>query len=897
MRSWWPGLVSFLLLGIVFSLLFGGYRSYMAYTKAVDPGLPLNSATLRFFTKEYLQRKYFRFTTSPQPVQTEFPSFHIFADEQDLESLESDLPASGKTRFISGHIQVDKPSFSSEMSFRFRGGLPLHWFYKKKSLRIKLPPYITYRGERQFNLVNPSLIQTITDWISYDMSRTLGLLTPDYFPARVYINNVTNGVHYFLSRIDESFLRKNQRMPGSIYSGDTIYVPNPFGADERSFETVFKDDDGLPRMWIDERLWDKGAARNTESKNDRRDIQKFIEILNQESPDEFMRLFESYFDKEKYYLYWGLDTLVGSYHHDLFHNHKMYFDPYKGKFEPIEWDIRYWTSIFQIKDIVLHPLLRRVKLNPILEHERDLVTYSLMDRFPVEDLIVKIDQANQQIRGEVAADPLRHAPDHRYGRFTQDKEMPYSIDEYDDAIEELKLSYRYRHAYLNKVLNFSQASYNLKRTGVDQVIATVSVTGNSAIEFNPFNLIPPEFQSQANVFRLHGNTTKAVSRGKPEILYPGRSISKGNIFNRFDTRSILGYGKDKLMLSPIHYRYLIKGVNFSFIQDVGDVNITNAITGNSMRLLSVAELPSDDKTFSVHPWDLSLDRQQGNPPELLLSGVINISKDMVYPKWQKVKILPGTIFSLAKGKSLVFYGQVIAEGTQASPIVFKQAKKGEPWGSIVIQGKDAADSRLQYIQVSGGSVSRHHLIDYPGQLNIHDVDSFTLSHCLIQSNHIGDDALHVAYSVGEISSCRFEDTAFDALDMDISRVSVSDSEFFNIGNDALDLMTSNISIRNVSIKGAGDKCVSIGEDSDVTINESRLRQCEVGIAIKDQSRAFIEDIYFAEIKQQPIALYQKNPRYGKGGTIDGRQLFGITEKDVHLDQGSISLIPSHAFDG
>ena len=443
-RSLWSYLVSLLLLGIVSSFVLGGYRSYIAYTNAIDPLLQLNNATLRFFTKEYIQRRFYDLVVEPLPEKSEFPSFHLFADEQDIESLNSELPASGKTRFISGHLQVDKPEFSSEIQYRYRGGLPLHWLYKKKSLRIKLPPFTTFRGERQFNLVNPSTIHTVTDWISYNMSRSIGLLTPEYFPARVFINNETNGLHYFLSRIDESFLRKNKRMPGSIYEGDTIYVPNPFGADKTGYETSFLDEDGLPRMWKDERLWDKGAARNAESKNDRRDIARFIEIVNLRSPLEFMDSFEAYFDKEKYYLFWGLDTLVGSYHHDLFHNHKIYFDPYKGKFEPIEWDLRFWSNIFHIKDIALNPFLKQIILNPILEHERDLVTYSLMSRFPVAKVVSKIEDADNRIRAELAADPMRQAPDHRYGRFGQDKEVPFSMDEYDDAIEELKLTYQNR---------------------------------------------------------------------------------------------------------------------------------------------------------------------------------------------------------------------------------------------------------------------------------------------------------------------------------------------------------------------------------------------------------------------------------------------------------------------
>ena len=258
-------------------------------------------------------------------------------------------------------------------------------------------------------------------------------------------------------------------------------------------------------------------------------------------------------------------------------------------------------------------------------------------------------------------------------------------------------------------------------------------------------------------------------------------------------------------------------------------------------------------------------------------------------------ILPGTTFRLAKGKSLVFYGKVSARGESGAPIIFTQLNKGEPWGSVVVQGQGASSSIFDYIVVEGGSISRHRLVDYPGQLNIHDVESFALSNCIIRSNQIGDDALHVSYSLGEIRSCRFENTAFDALDMDIAKVSVIDSHFVDIGNDALDLMTSKILIENVSIDGAGDKCVSTGEESDVSIKDSKFKSCLIGIAVKDQSKAYVENTYFYELRENAISLYQKNPRYGEGGTINGQHLYGITGIDIYVGDNSKNLIPDHAY--
>ncbi len=283
--SSWTLLVSFLLLGVMASILTGGVNTYLLYKKAVDPDLSFNLSVLNLFTKEYLERRYLSLRVSPQPEKSSVASFHLYSDENSLEILDSDLPASGKTQFVNGHIQLQNPDKSSGVQFRYRGGLPLHWLYKKKSYRIKLPPFNTYRGERQFNLVNPSTIHTITDWISYEIAQSLGILTPEYFPVRLFVNNSTNGLHFFLSRADESFLRKNKRMPGSIYSGDTKYVLNPFGKNmDGMSETTFTDDKGISLMWTDERLWDKDASRNSEAEKDRSDIQKFIEIINLQNP-------------------------------------------------------------------------------------------------------------------------------------------------------------------------------------------------------------------------------------------------------------------------------------------------------------------------------------------------------------------------------------------------------------------------------------------------------------------------------------------------------------------------------------------------------------------------------------------------------------------------------------
>ncbi|MCK5666255.1 MAG: CotH kinase family protein, partial [Thiotrichaceae bacterium] len=697
----WMYLLGMLIFAGVSNILFGGVKGMLEYKKSYEIDLSIDLNNLHFFTKDYVKRLVQQLTVSQLPAETELVSFHIFTNEKSLDSLESNLPSSGKTQFREGHLRVDPEGLTSPVEYRFRGGLPLHWLYEKKSFRVKLPAFTTYLGERQFNLVNPSTIYTIPDWISYDMAKAVGLLTPDFFPARLFINDETNGVHFFLSRIDESFLRKNRRMPGSIYSGDTVYTPSPFAAANATEmrERVFPGkEDNISLMWKDHRLWKKNTSRNAQMKQDRGDIKKFIEIINDPNPVKFMHNYEVYFDKKKFNLFWGIDSLLGAYHHDLYHNHKIYFDPYKGKVEPIEWDVRYWSMNIPVPD---YPLLKQVRLNPVLDFEKNQVLYELWEKFSVDDMMQSITEKSNVLIPELMADPYRQQPDKYIQLFSKSKVVPFSMSEFDDAIEVLKLTYQARHKAVKDILENSVASFNLEATGSKQVELTIAVSGESPVDVNPWALIPKHLQSQVEIQPVYqGRKLTPLKMNPQQRLFPGKSIKPGNAIGKADELMTLTYGKDHLEASALHYQFLIKGLELADFNKLKALQVTNSITGRVHQINQLPTLPDSAETKSVHPWEFA-DLQHKSIEQIELSGEINILQDRVYSENQQVSILPGTTFKLAKGRSLVFYGKVTANGSSDQPIRFIQKDKGESWGSIIIQGASASSRSLQHIEVSG----------------------------------------------------------------------------------------------------------------------------------------------------------------------------------------------------
>ena len=441
------------------------------------------------------------------------------------------------------------------------------------------------------------------------------------------------------------------------------------------------------------------------------------------------------------------------------------------------------------------------------------------------------------------------------------------------------------------MLDDSSVSFTLKPAGKDIIALDISVSGNSPVDIDLWSIIPENLPHEVRIRRIHQNKPglKIAAHGF-ERLFPGKAVKAGNVLQRADFWATIAFGKEHLEASALHYRYQIEGLGIADLVNVVDFSANNAITGKVHQLHQLSQLADNADTQSVHPWDLADNTTDAIAP-VILSGDINILQDTVYAENQPVQILPGAVFKIAKGRSLVFYGKVTANGAKHQPIRFMRKIADEPWGSVIIQGRAASGSELRHIEVSGGSVSTQRLVDYPGQLNIHDVDSFQLEHCVIKDNVIGDDALHIAYSSGSVANCDFENTAFDALDMDIVDVSVSDSRFFNIGNDAIDLMTSRASIQNIAVSKAGDKCLSVGEHSDITLKNSELMQCYSGIAVKDESRAYLEGLIFRDMETAAIALYRKNPRYGSGGAVSGRLLRGITLQDIDVSDG-VSTISS-----
>ena len=100
-----------------------------------------------------------------------------------------------------------------------------------------------------------------------------------------------------------------------------------------------------------------------------------------------------------------------------------------------------------------------------------------------------------------------------------------------------------------------------------------------------------------------------------------------------------------------------------------------------------------------------------------------------------------------------------------------------------------------------------------------------------------------------------------AFDSDFSIGHISNSIFINSGNDAIDLSGSEVIIQDVDVSIAGDKGISVGEQSNVSLKNINIKDSKVGIASKDESIVFGENITINK-SEIGVTAYQKKPEFG-----------------------------------
>tara|TARA_B110000977_G_scaffold131998_1_gene168069 strand:- start:10601 stop:13081 length:2481 start_codon:yes stop_codon:yes gene_type:complete len=204
---------------------------------------------------------------------------------------------------------------------------------------------------------------------------------------------------------------------------------------------------------------------------------------------------------------------------------------------------------------------------------------------------------------------------------------------------------------------------------------------------------------------------------------------------------------------------------------------------------------------------------------------------------------------LEKDSILLMLGDVSMTGTKKDLLVTGEGMIVKIGGTINIE--NVLFDGLSNIKIPG--------LSWSGAINIINSD-LKLKNVKI-FNTFGEDAINLVNSNSSFNNLTIAHVPSDALDIDFGTLTFSDINCINIGNDCLDTSGAKINGGSLSGSNIGDKLLSIGEKSTVSLKEVSGSNLNIGVAVKDSSIAEITNLFLTKTNIE-TAVFQKKTFFG-----------------------------------
>ncbi|MFH1532846.1 MAG: CotH kinase family protein [Pseudomonadota bacterium] len=834
--------------------------SHGRYARAIGVEQPLTAEIFHLHLHDHLSRDLRRLSAPSADDVKGLPSLNLHLSNAHLDALNDAVPPEdGKGGYVGGVLEGDGKFWDVEV--RYRGRRHTHWLNAQKSWKVQVRGGAFMGGLDTFNFINTPDPMPFDELIVMELAREGGLLTPDYHPFQLQINNAPMGIHFFSAQPDEGLLRNSRRIPGSMYSGNGAPV------DEAT---------GVSWLWREAKHWKKVAARLgiKGAMKDYGELERLLEMVNGAGDVAFSRFVRDHIDLRRFAVFDALDVIFGGNQHDFDQNHKLYFDPYKARFEPVAWNFRGWDHRRAVNRVE-NPLQIRLKGIPGYLLMRDRVVLDLLKgaaspgalRGRIERLLGELAEAQR-------ADPYWDAW-HLLPRMD-----PYHrqlVRPMDEARQAVVLDARYnlfveRAAYLTGALTSGDLAVEVRAVPAAAALTSVElvVSGPGGIRLSGLSATWPDgcapshwsLSADTNLDRTpFGDRDLGSATGPDAEIGLGLELLPGIVLEPRPPNP--KRGAVRVADQARRYRLYVHGagctperVRVRAVDLLTEAPLTREAAPGSALVppgavgpCGSAVLPGQAGFASVHPWC-----HPAEATELvrLGPGIVYFPETRVFQAGERVEIRPGTTLQMLPRSSLVFLGPVRAEGTEAAPIQIR----GSDWGGVAIQGPGTAGSVLTWVTVEGGSRPEWGLGAFPGMLNLHDTRDIAIDDLRLRDAQGSADVFHVAY-VDDLrfNRVRIDGPPMDGIDLEFSAGTITGLTVLDAGDEALDLMGAQLTVEDAVLVGFGGSGISAGEETRLRLQNSLVSGGAVAVLVKNASGVRLRDVLLHDVK---IALDLKH---------------------------------------
>tara|TARA_Y200000002_G_C22684361_1_gene665390 strand:+ start:193 stop:2868 length:2676 start_codon:yes stop_codon:yes gene_type:complete len=771
-----------------------------------------------------------------------FKKINFYINEQNSRSLLEKTPLSTK-KWVKAKVEYDGNNLR-DIRLRYRGDNPRNWLMLKKSFKIRTKRKEQIDGVRNFDY----FLYSGRIFMPFFISKKMNLINQKANIVDIFFNGEPKGLFVEVDRIDENFLRNNNLMPVNIYKGENWNVEKHIGVNDNLFNNA--------------NLWSKLAIFNQKKDNDKSDLEKFLKALNKKKYYN-ENLIQDYIDMDYFSKFEAFLTLTQNSHHDWSHNLRFVLDPWSGKIIQLITDPNISNSIHEypfLIDFAANDLSSYLNLRTDFIHNKYKWLYHYIKK---QDVITELEKYFNLIKKDLSL---------------AEKKEPFSFDLNHTADFQKRLNFlKSNKKNISEILesNFQNSYWKKGDNGLEIVVSGHNSLSNLKFTFDNENA--PEWvgldinydkkisETEPKFFLKKNKNSQTIN--VPIVIYANR-IKKSNSQSKTDQ----------------DYKLYSVDTKFSFIteNDKKPINISseNFFTKKNYNLIS----KKTNNAVKTNNSNKIIFIKQRTKSTKILSGNIIVKEDLVFNN--PVKIEKGTVFSIMPNKHVIFKNKVVARGDKENPIIFKKLNSAgfnnseiKPWGSIVLIGGNTKNSIFDHVKIRGGSGGWYKQFYFTSMFSLHNADDIKIINSEFSSNEIFDDTIHIVYCKNIIlKNIEILNAYADAIDIDISKnIYIENANIVSPINDGIDFMQSAGELNNVSVSYSKDKALSIGENSSVVIKNSKFSSNNIGVAIKDKSKAKIYNTSFKDNDIQ-VAGYAKNWRYSGGGNIEIYKSFFSSSK-------------------
>lgn len=788
-----------------------------------------------------------RFLPLARPVKPALPAaadgaalpavdiFDLRIDGSALDALEADLPASARARQSALLTVNDDETFEVDASWR--GQRMENYFFARKSWKLRTKKREFVDDLRVLNLT--PLEDRLSSLVTFELARAIGLPAPLTRLVRLYVNLKDEGAYLLEEQVDESFVRRVGEMPGDIFYGE-LFVP----------------DVPLHSSWElswNPYLFEKADRWNKYDESWRPWLSELLDAAHDPTPGGFDRL-DAILDPS-FARYYALLCYHGDQHVDQSHNWKIGLDLLAGKLSGYLWNPLLNMPAGQGVETTANRLFLRLAQDPrFLDRVAAIVA---------ADCLVADGPARQleTLNRAQAALAAAGVPADRW----------------------LDLSFRGMRRKLEERHHTVQMQHAVAEVAWQQAAAPGAVATDGAVKqlrifataIASLELAALDFETAPGAVELYEDrdfdgaigaadrrVTARVDGHRLVVDDPAARVAVGRDFTAaFRDRPSEGQDtfsqhREFTRLAALESRYLLRAPADARVPRLLGVQCERTVGSGA---ITVNEGPPTGyvATDSVHPW------RRAAPTAaraLAWSGTVELRESVLLAPADTLAIAPGTVVKLGPGVSLQARSRV-----EWRDVRFERLDEKRPFGVVALQDHGCDGSVLERVTIVGGSEATIGWLYYSGMFSAHLVDGLVVRDCRFADNRLGDDAVRLGKCHDALfERVRVERAIADAIDFDLSSGVARDIVIEAPLNDGFDMMTCDVALERVTVVGAGDKGVSIGEGSQPRIVDSTFRGCVTGLGIKDGSDPLIQGAIIEECKVG-VASYDKNWRYPGGG--------------------------------